>query len=149
MMELSQIGGLHNSFKVNNTIFKIKVTPMNPNYLTIQIDEEQAIVMLNCEHETVMNVGELMEAVNESAYMNGYNWEAFLISYLSTHYPMLEYNMATDCEAGCFTAIFDNAISINMFEDAEQLKNIIVHLMEHPEEILIYLMENVEEIEWD
>lgn len=52
-----------------------------------------------------MEIGKKMETINEQAYMNGYNWEAFLNCYPEIHQPELLDGIETDSEAGTYVAL--------------------------------------------
>jgi len=107
--------------------------------------EEQTSVYFNIEASEVMGLGEKMEAANPQAYMNGYNWEAFLNHYLQTNYPELLEGLETDPEAGTYVAVYDNADA----EKADKLVGVIKGLLEKPDDVVVYVEEHGEEIEWD
>ena len=115
------------------------------NFVTKNVDENHVSIFFNIGENEVMAVGEKMESINEEAYMNGYNWEAFLNSYLQSNYPELLEGLDTDSEAGAYVALYDNA-DVNK---ADKLVEIINELVENPEKVFSYLENNGEEIEWD
>jgi hypothetical protein len=105
----------------------------------------QYSVYFNIEDEKVMAIGEKMEAINEEAYMNGYNWEAFLNHYLQTNQPELLDGIDTDSEAGTYVAVYDKADS----DKADKLVGVINGLVNDPDKIYSFLKQNGENIEWD
>lgn len=107
--------------------------------------ENQIAIYFNIEADEVMAIGEKMEAINDQAYMNGYNWEAYLNAYLEINHPGLLDGMETDCEAGAYIAIYDNPDA----DKADQLYSLIQGLLKEPKKIYDFLRENGEEIEWD
>ena len=50
---------------------------------------ESIEVLLNAEHESILALGEKMNAACEDAYMNGYNWEAFFRYYLEQNLSLI------------------------------------------------------------
>lgn len=114
-------------------------------FVTKNENDEQISVYFNIEADEVMAIGEKMEAINDQAYMNGYNWEAFLNHYLQVNNPGLLDGLNTDSEAGSYVAIYDNAQA----SKADGLIEVINSLMNNPAKIYSFLEENGEEIEWD
>jgi len=92
-----------------------------------------------------MAIGQKMEAINEEAYMNGYNWEAFLNSYLQANNPALLNGLNTDSEAGTYVALYDKPNTLN----ADKLIEVINQLIHNPDKVYAFLKENGETIEWD
>ena len=92
-----------------------------------------------------MAIGEKMEAINEEAYMNGYNWEAFLNHYLQTNQPELLDGLDTDSEAGTYVALYDKDNS----DKAEILVGVINEIVNNPDKIYNFLKEKGDDIEWD
>lgn len=54
------------------------------------------------EDNRIFELGERINAEYEDAYMNGYNWAAFLRAYLSIYRPSLLELLEEDPEAGCY-----------------------------------------------
>lgn len=115
------------------------------DFVTKHEHDGQTSVYFNIEADEVMAIGEKMQGINEQAYMNGYNWEAFLNSYLHANNPELLDGLDTDSEAGTYVALYAEASS----GKADRLIGIIKRLVNNPDEILSFLKENGEEIEWD
>ena len=107
--------------------------------------DDQISVYLNIEEDVIMAIGQKMEEINEEAYMNGYNWEAFLNKYLQTNHPELLEGIDTDSEAGTYVALFEKSNS----NKADKLVGVINELVKNPEEIYSFLKANGEDIEWD
>ena len=63
------------------------------------------------EHDKPFEIGEKMNGIYEKAYMNGYNWEAFLNYYLEKNSPEVLEGVEMDPEAGILTAYYDNTFS--------------------------------------
>lgn len=97
------------------------------------------------EAPEVLALGEQMEALNEQAYMNGYNWAAFLHAYLTTKHPHLLAGMITDPEAGMYVALYPKAESAK----ADVLVALIRENIAAPEDWLRFLEAEGDEIEWD
>ncbi|RZJ48841.1 MAG: hypothetical protein EOO44_19440 [Flavobacterium sp.] len=115
------------------------------NHATKMEHEHQVSVYVNVETDKLMEIGKEMETINEDAYMNGYNWEAFLNHFLQINHPELLEGLDTDSEAGTYVALYDNVDS----EKADKLTAIINNLINEPEKIYAFLNENGEDIEWD
>ena len=117
------------------------------DFVKVTTTEDGIDVVLDIEHGDVMAIGEKMSEINEEAYMNGYNWEAFLNYYLEENAPEILEDMDTDPEAGMYVAYFE--ASPGNEEKAKKLGEMIVHLMENEEEIYQIVREHGEDIEWD
>lgn len=108
-------------------------------------DEDQTSVYFNIEADEVIIVGQQMEAINEKAYMNGYNWEVFFNYYLKTNNPELLEGLDTDPEAGTYAAFYGKPD----YGKAEKFVGIINGLLKSPDKIYDFLKANGEDIEWD
>lgn len=107
--------------------------------------EDSVAVIFNIESDEVMAIGEIMASMHDEAYMNGYNWEAYLNYYLKSNHPDLLEGLEGDPEAGCYVGIYNT----DSESKADQLVAIINNLISNPEEIYSFLREKGEEIEWD
>ena len=56
-------------------------------YVKVFVNEDVVDVVLYVEDPKVLAIGDKMNEVNEDAYMNGYNWEAFFNYYLEQMRP--------------------------------------------------------------
>jgi len=115
------------------------------NFVTKHEHNDQISICFNIEADEVMAVGEKMEAINEEAYMNGYNWEAFLTRYLLTSHKEILNGLETDSEAGTYVALYNKTDA----DKANKLVEIIQVLLNSPDKIYAYLKENGAEIEWN
>lgn len=98
------------------------------------------------ENEKPLAVGHKMNEINEEAYMNGYNWDAFFNYYLAENAPDILENMESDPEAGSYVAYFEDTEENE--QKAKRFADIIISLIEN-EEIYKILQEKGAEIEWD
>ncbi len=105
-------------------------------------------ISFDAGEEPIIQIGEKMNEICDEAYMNGYNWEAFLNSYLSENAPDILEELDTDPEAECYNAAI-NHIDDEGREMAKRLKDMIEDLFANEEKIYAYLEENAGEIEWD
>ena len=117
------------------------------DYVKTFTTDKYVEVCFYIENENILAVGVKMNEVDENAYMNGYNWEAFFNCYLDKKVPELMEGMKTDPEAGMYVAYYD--ISKENEAKAERFADIIISLVENEEELYSFLRENGEEIEWD
>ena len=99
------------------------------------------------EHDKPFEVGEKMNEIYDKAYMNGYNWEAFLNYYLEKNSPEVLEGIEMDPEAGIITVYYDNTLENE--EKAEKLKNIINDLIENEDKLYKVLKDEGSKINWD
>lgn len=99
------------------------------------------------EEDKPFAIGEKMNEINELAYMNGYNWDAFFNYYLSKNAPDILEGMDSDPEAGFYAAHF--ALNKENQDKAERFVQIIISLIENEDELYQIVHENGDEIEWD
>ena len=99
------------------------------------------------EHDKPFEIDEKINGIYEKAYMNGYNWEAFLNYYLEKKSPEVLEGIEMDPEAGILTAYYDNTLGNE--EKAEKLKNIIIDLIENEEKLYKVLKDEGSKINWD
>lgn len=104
-------------------------------------------VCFHIEKDRIMEIGEKMNEINEMAYMNGYNWEAFLNRYLQINNPDILENMESDPEAGMYVAYFHS--NAENGKRADKLVEIIKTLVENEDDIYDFVTTEGETIEWD
>ncbi len=114
-------------------------------FITQHEHDSQISVYFNIEAPDVMAIGQQMEVIAPQAYMNGYNWDAFLNHYLQIQHPALLSGLETDAEAGTYVALYDVADGAK----AAQLVTIIEELISHPATIYTFLQAEANDIEWD
>lgn len=116
-------------------------------YVNVERFDDDMCVTFYIESEAVMAVASKMEEINEEAYMNGDNWEAFFNYYLEKNAPELLEDLDTDPEAGMYSAIYP--YSEENENKANKFGEIICNLIENPEELYRIVQEESDEIEWD
>ena len=99
------------------------------------------------ENEKPFAIGEKMYSINESAYMNGYNWDALFNYYLAKHAPDLLEGMDSDPEAGSYVAHYE--LTPENEKKAQKFADIIISLIENEEELYRIVREEGNVIEWD
>ena len=109
--------------------------------------ENQISVVFHIEADKPFAIGEKMNELNEEAYMNGYNWEAFFDYYLRKHAPDVLENMNPDPEAGMYAAYYDP--SPENLARAKKFVDIIINLIENEEELYHIVREEGDKIEFD
>ena len=117
------------------------------DYVTTFKHEDTISVCLTIEEDKLLAIGDKMNAINEEAYMNGYNWEAFFNYYLPKYAPDLAEGLDTDSEAGAYVAYYD--LTPENEARAEKFIQIITNLVENEEELYRIVREEGDEIEWD
>jgi len=116
-------------------------------YVAIVKHENSVSVCLYVEKDKIMTLGEKMNELNDEAYMNGYNWEAFFNHYLSKYEPAILENMESDPEAGMYVAFYE--LTQENEKKAEKFCQIIEHLIENENGILEIIKREGEDIDWD
>jgi len=117
------------------------------DYVRCVEHEEGISVCFYIEEEKPFAVGEKMREINDNAYMNGSNWEAFFNYYLPRYAPDVIKEMDTDPEAGMYVAYYD--LTPTNKARAEKFAGIICNLIENEEELYRIIREEGADIEWD
>lgn len=118
------------------------------DYVNLNIGEDYISITFNVGNNRIMEIGSRMEEICEDAYMNGYNWEAFLNSYLEQNGPEIFDAIETDSEADMYCA-YINDTSDEGKELAKQYVQILEDLFDNEEDIYDFLKHNADDIEWD
>lgn len=137
---------LFNDFQEFNDI-ESKTNQTSEDYTSIISNEDGVSVCFYIDHDKVLSIGEKINEINEEAYMNGYNWEAFFTYYLPKYAPDIDVGMDVDPEAGMYVAYYD--FTLENKERAEKLVEIIHHLIENEEELYAIIRNEGENIAWD
>ena len=117
------------------------------NYVAMEKNEGSISVCFYIENDKPFIIGKKMHKINENAYMNGYNWEAFLNYYLSKNAPEVMVGMDTDPEAGMYVAYY--SLTSENEARAEKFEELIHSLIENEDELFRILREEGQNIEWD
>ena len=122
---------------------------MKENYVFKVTDSglKSVSVCFGIEHGKVTRIGEKMNEIHEDAYMNGYNWEAFLNAYLKATQPALLTGMETDPEAGTYVAYY--SLLADNSKKADKLMEVIENLIEKEDRIYKFVASEGTRIEWD
>lgn len=121
---------------------------MNDYTAIINHEESNSIsVCFYNERDKIMTIGDKMNAINDLAYMNGYNWAAFINFYLKEYEPDVLNGMGNDPEAGMYAAYYE--LNPANSARAEKLVSIIISLVENEEKIYKIVKEHGDKIEWD
>ena len=117
------------------------------NYIHTHKHEKSLSLSLDVGASKVYAIGKKMNDLHELAYMNGYNWSAFMNFYLKKNHPTVLVNMKDDSEAGTFVAYCDRTDENE--KRVNQLAEIIKELINDESQIYKIVQENGDEIEWD
>ncbi len=117
------------------------------DFISVTYGEEYISLNFFIENKKIMNIGARMEKINPEAYMNGYNWEAFLNYYLEKNVPEILEGMDSDPESAMYAVYYDNTAENS--EKTAKLAEIIEYLIENPNDIYEILLEHGDEIEWE
>ena len=96
----------------------------------------------------IVAIGSKMQEICESAYMNGYNWDAFINAYLEQNAPDIRDELDSDPEAEMYSVYINDTGDAGKAA-AERLKKILEELFDNEDEIYSFLEEYADEIEWD
>ncbi|MDL2216004.1 immunity 51 family protein [Ruminococcaceae bacterium OttesenSCG-928-N02] len=116
-------------------------------YVKVSKNKNQVAVWFYNEADKVLAIGEKMYAINDRAYMNGYNWDMFFNYYLGKHAPDILNALEADPEAGSYVAFF--AATPEGETLAVTFAKIIEELVEDEERLYKIVREEGDEIEWD
>ena len=117
------------------------------DYVKIAKRDDRVDVWFYNEKNKPFVIGEKMYAINENAYMNGYNWDAFFNYYLAKHAPDVLEGLDSDPEAGSYVAYYE--LTAENEKRAVKFVEIITSLIENEEELYRIVREEGDEIEWD
>ena len=117
------------------------------DYVKINKTDDRIDLWFLNENNEPFAVGEKLYAINENAYMNGYNWEAFFNCYLAINAPELLEDMHTDPEAGMYVAYYD--LTPENEAKADKFNELIHKLVEEPELLYDFMREHAWDVEWD
>ena len=117
------------------------------DYVKVEKTEDYIGVYFYNADDKPFTIGTKMEELNEYAYMNGYNWEAFFQYYLEKNAPDILNGLESDPEADMYVAYY--ASTVENEEKAKKFMEIIISLIENEDELYRIVRENGDEIEWD
>lgn len=117
------------------------------DYVKINKSEDRVGVWFYNENDKPLTIGEKMYEIDDSAYMNGYNWDALFNYYLSENEPDILEGLESDPEAGSYVAYY--ALTDENERKAKRFVEIIISLIENEEELYRIVREDGDKIEWD
>jgi Immunity protein 51 len=117
------------------------------DYAKILKHDNRISICFYIEQKRILEIGEKINELNENAYMNGYNWEAFFNYYLPTYFPDVAVNMETDPEAGMYVAYYE--LTNENEKRVEKFLSLIENLIENENKLLDLIKNEGEFIEWD
>lgn len=116
-------------------------------YITKTKDKDSITICLYIEQDKIMAIGEKLNAINENAYMNGYNWEVLINYYLEKTNSDLLDGLDTDPEAGMYVAFYES--NKKNETKADKLITLIENLIENESELYAFVEKYGDDIEWD
>jgi len=81
--------------------------------VTVLSNEDGIQISLDVQQDAVLQIGEMMQEIQEEAYMNGENWAIFFQYYLEQYAPDLLEGLESDAEAGMYAAYYETATPKN------------------------------------
>lgn len=118
-----------------------------PDYVKIEKYDDRFAVWFYNENDKPLEIGEKLYAINEDAYMNGYNWDALFNYYLAQKAPDILAELDSDPEAGSYVAFLE--LTPENEARAKRFADIIIALIENEEELYRLVREEGDQIEWD
>lgn len=103
-------------------------------------------VTISIGNDKMMDIGNRMESIKKEAYMNGYNWEAFLKCYLENYVPHLANMIEHDPEAGLYAAYPKGR---NEKQIMTQYAHVLKSLLSDDENLLRIFTELKNDVLWD
>lgn len=120
---------------------------MGSNHIIVTEFGDYVQLRFEIEDDEILAIGEKMNEINDEAYMNGYNWEAFFNYYLEKNAPDILEGMESDPEAGSYGVYYKRTPENKL--KAEKFMEIICSLVDNEEELYRIVREEGDEIEWD
>lgn len=117
------------------------------DYISMIKGEDCVHVCFDIEDAKILAIGEKMNDIYEEAYMNGYNWDAFLSYYFRKNDPDVLEGIEADPEAGMYAAFYPSTPENE--QRAKRFVDAVRSLIEHEEELYRIVEESGDEIEWD
>ena len=93
--------------------------------VTVLSNEDGIQISLDVQQDAVLQIGEMMQEIQEEAYMNGENWAVFFQYYLGKYAPNLLEGLESDSEAGMYVAYYDKVTPEN-HRKAMQLADLFI-----------------------
>ena len=117
-------------------------------YAKLIIGEDYISVSFDAGNEDIQAIGSKMNEICDTAYMNGYNWDAFFNFYLGQNAPEILDVIESDPEADMYS-VYIEEVNNETKALAEQLAEIIDELLNDEEKLLSFVKANADDIEWD
>ncbi len=117
------------------------------SYIQVLESDDNISLCFYIEKDKIMAIGKKMGEINDQAYMNGYNWEAFFRYYLVKVDKDLADNIEHDPEAGMYAAYFTP--DENGQNRAKRFEAIITDLIENENKLFTLIEVDGDKIEWD
>ena len=108
---------------------------------------DNVTVYLSAEDTEILAIGDKMYAMQPEAYMNGYNWEAFMLYYCGKMDPDALKGISTDSEAGTFVAYYP--LSAENEARAARFAKLINDLIDDEERLFALLKTDGHLVHWD
>ena len=114
----------------------------------MNVYEDYISVSFDVGTPELMALGDKMNEICDQAYMNGYNWDAFLNSYIEENKPELLEVIESDPEADMY-CLYINDVNDDAIAMAEELAAMLESFLSDEEAVLSFLKCNEDNIEWD
>lgn len=126
----------------------IKETVVMAELINVNIGSDDIAITFEAGAPEIMALGRKMNEICEEAYMNGYNWAAFVDYYLEENRPDLVDVYESDPEAETYCALINGADS-EAKGFANELEKTLEKLLTDEEATLSFLEDNMDSIGWD
>ncbi len=126
----------------------VKETVVMAEFINVSISEDTITISFDAGSPEIMTLGRKMNDICEEAYMNGYNWAAFVEYYLKENRPDILDIIESDPEAETYYALINGADS-EANGLAHGFTKILEQLLSDEEATLTFLEDNMDNIEWE
>ena len=116
--------------------------------VNMNVYEDYISISFDVGTPEIMSLGEKMNEICDQAYMNGYNWDAFLNSYIEENKPELLEVIESDPEAEMY-CVYINDVNDDTKAMAEEMAAMIESFISDEDAVLSFLKSNKDDIEWD
>lgn len=132
---------------VDFSFFDNPRTSQNDIKLIRDKNERKIYLSMNVTDKKIMKMGEKINKINGSAYMNGYNWGILLQYYLSNVEPDIMSNLKIDPEAETLNLTISYLEGSN--DNTEGFIKIIENLFNENDILFDFVLKNYTKIDWD
>ena len=136
----------HDGEVIDPEIFSRFDKAKEKDYVSLYKGRRKVSVCFDIQNDKPFAIGKKINEINEAAYMNGYNWEAFFDYYLPKYAPDVM-DGESDPEAGMY--VYTYSLTPENEAKAGKFMEIIRSLIENENELYRIVRDEGEHIKWD